>query len=187
MTHMTPRFLGIFPRGENRVIHSFKSKLFCSFSWNLDLCFLVTVNWKIHSIAIMMISTSCKLRYLPFTTVTSTRPTLMGCKTALHFKNRDILACLHGLPSQILSLSRIFPWVSGGKCAEALQEVHARNKGSQESASFRDGSAEEGAVAEMIWDGYLGVWSLGRVFSYTTLNTSAVSSDIHPTARCITF
>jgi len=50
--------------------------------------------------------------------------------------------------------------VSGGKCAEALQEVHARNKGSQESASFRDGSAEEGAVAEMdiaafgVWGGF---------------------------------
>lgn len=50
--------------------------------------------------------------------------------------------------------------MSGGKCAEALQEVHARNKGSQESASFRDGSAEEGAVAEMdiaafgVWGGF---------------------------------
>lgn len=127
----------------------------------------------------MRISTSCKLRYLPFTTVTSTKPTLMGCKTALHFKNRDILACLHGVPSQFLSLSRIFPWVSGGKCAEALQEVHARNKGSQESASFRDGSTEEGAVAEMDISPAFGVWG---GFFLTLLNTSGFLSDIHPTA-----
>ena len=94
--------------------------------------------------------------------------------------------------------------MSGSKCAEALQEVHARNKGSQESTSFRDGSAEEGAVTEKTLGemggskprNIAGVWGRFFLTETGTLSLSSsmlafdhfknfprVSSEIHPTTR----